>query len=272
MTTISGICRDAAGDPVAGRVVRAYRLDTGSLIAATVSGDGSTSAPSTLLWGTTSTDLNPLADITISGGGVVASESTSSVAYIRTAAGKSSGKWYFEVEVTTESTTNLDAFIGLLTKAEVFSNLLSHGKTIRSNGTGYGVTGGASFTYGDRIQIAFDMDNLKAWFRKNGGSWFNGGDPVAGTSPSATLSAGEWCPMVSSDNNAGNHIFTGCFTAATFDNTAPSGFLPVGGEGQVLGIGEYMIDCGSYTNDVVVYQFDPADLTIRPQIHLSTPV
>lgn len=40
----------------------------------------------------------------------------------------------------------------------------------------------------------------------------------------------------------------------------------------VVDTGTYNIDCGSYTGDVIVYQYDPADLTIRPQIHLSEPV
>lgn len=37
-------------------------------------------------------------------------------------------------------------------------------------------------------------------------------------------------------------------------------------------LGSYSIDCGGYTGDVIVYQYDPADLTIRPQIHISEPV
>ncbi len=48
--------------------------------------------------------------------------------------------------------------------------------------------------------------------------------------------------------------------------------LEVKSSGTPLPAGEYEIDCGIYTGDVVVYQYDPADLTIRPQIHFSEPV
>lgn len=45
MATISGLVRDSTGVPVAGRVVRAYRRDTGALLGGSVSGDGSSTAP-----------------------------------------------------------------------------------------------------------------------------------------------------------------------------------------------------------------------------------
>jgi hypothetical protein len=42
MPTISGIVRDDLDNPVAGRIVRAYRRDTGAMLAETLTGDGST--------------------------------------------------------------------------------------------------------------------------------------------------------------------------------------------------------------------------------------
>ncbi|WP_382199044.1 LamG-like jellyroll fold domain-containing protein [Hydrogenophaga defluvii] len=61
----------------------------------------------------------------------------------------------------------------------------------------------------------------------------------------------------------GEALYTAAFTP-------PAAELP--GAGTLLPAGEYSIDCGAYTDDVIVYQYDPADLTIRPQIHFSEPV
>lgn len=58
----------------------------------------------------------------------------------------------------------------------------------------------------------------------------------------------------------------------TSNFTAPTAQFPDSEYVTANELGRYYINCGSYTDDVIVYEFDPSDLTIRPQIHFSTPV
>jgi hypothetical protein len=93
-------------------------------------------------------------------------------------------------------------------------------------------TSSASYAFGtaDRIGVAVDMSAGKIWYRRNG-SWINGGDPAAGTSPSQTFTpgAGSWywyggyysCNV--SSGVASMDIFP---NAGTQSYAAPSGFTP----------------------------------------------
>lgn len=47
---------------------------------------------------------------------------------------------------------------------------------------------GASYTTGDIISIALDMDNKFVYFRKNNGAWENSGNPVSGSTGTGGLS------------------------------------------------------------------------------------
>jgi len=73
--------------------------------------------------------------------------------------------------------------------------------------------------------IAFDADNGRLFFRRNG-SWANAGDPVAGTNAAFTgLTSGPYYPMVG-DGTSGvvTVVFIANFGASTFSSAAPTGY------------------------------------------------
>jgi len=96
------------------------------------------------------------------------------------------GKWYAEVKVTTVGgnyshlgVINPDKFIyntylGNTGRGFAYS---SEGLKVSNNG---GSSFGNSFTSGDIIGIAMDLDNSKLYFSKNG-TFQNSGDPTSGS-------------------------------------------------------------------------------------------
>lgn len=68
---------------------------------------------------------------------------------------------------------------------------------------GYMVNGGAAvannaydFVQNDVVSMAYDLGSGNVWVRKNGGAWIGGGDPVAKTSPTFTITIGPCVPTV----------------------------------------------------------------------------
>ena len=93
---------------------------------------------------------------------------------------------------------------------------------VRSGGV---IAFGAPTPTGSVVGIACDPSAGKMWLRLNGGPWFGGGDPTAGTSPTysgltGTLYAGA-CPW------GLGHVIAMRFDPASFSNPAPSGFSPI---------------------------------------------
>ena len=100
--------------------------------------------------------------------------------------GMSSGKWYFEFcGVNSDNTFMLG--IGDITKAlsRGYTGTSGDGLFIYVDGDTYtGSTNasyGTSWTYGDVMGIAVDMDNNALYFAKNN-TWMNSGDPTSGSS------------------------------------------------------------------------------------------
>jgi len=115
--------------------------------------------------------------------------------------GKTSGKWYWEVtvsEICSEGGTppqdfSLTIGVGvctasLNTEIEIGDNAngyeYSRSGSIRNDGIAQSY--GDTYTHGDIISVALDLDNNKIWFAKNG-VWQNNGDPAAGTNKAFTL-------------------------------------------------------------------------------------
>lgn len=125
-----------------------------------------------------------------------------------------SGKWYWEivVEQCTATGANPHASLGIRQNLDGLSPaggnigarvLYSPGPSAvpnqtvwHSNSSGalvaeYGnhltvtLTGVTGFSAGDRLMFAFDVGAGKLWLGKNG-TWFNSGDPAAGTNPQFT--------------------------------------------------------------------------------------
>jgi hypothetical protein len=142
--------------------------------------------------------------------------------------GFDSGKWY--AEVTINSALSAASNLGI---ALYGSNAIA-----TTNGTpsrGYYYDGqkfsngtlsayGSSFTSGDVIGIAVDIDNSKVWFSKNG-TWQNSGSPTGGTNAAFTdITGTTWFPSIQTGGATAGSSCTWNFGQRPFAYTAPSGF------------------------------------------------
>jgi hypothetical protein len=150
----------------------------------------------------------------------------------------STGKWYVEITVNSFTVSgNFDLGIINASQTRTTGNgtygaigYSPYGYCVFTSGA-YGnnntsSSSGTSYTTTDVIGIAFDADNGKLWFRKNG-TWMSSGDPAAGTNAAFTsIPAGDY--VFGFGDAAGT---SGRSTGATlnagqrpFAYTAPSGF------------------------------------------------
>ena len=140
--------------------------------------------------------------------------------------GVSSGKWYWEVTINSGTNCGVGVFdpsAALTTyssdSAKGIGYYGSSGGIFYSGGsTSYGNT----FTTGDTIGVALDLDNGKIYFSKNG-TWQNSGNPATQTNPARTGLSGTYAPEI--DGGASNaHSASLNAGARSFAYTAPSGF------------------------------------------------
>jgi hypothetical protein len=146
----------------------------------------------------------------------------------------SSGKWYAEFTMGT-FTTGMSAIVGIASPPPSGLNFYIEQSVAGYAGYGYYATGskvsaagsvgfGATYTTGDVISVAVDIDNSKVWFAKNG-VWQDSGNPSGGTAPAYTiasaLSYGFACGNGGSTNSS---IIYANFGQRAFAYTAPSGF------------------------------------------------
>lgn len=109
-----------------------------------------------------------------------------------------------------------------------YGYLEANGNKINNN---TGVAFGTAYTTGDILNFAVDVSAGKLWFGKNG-TWQASGDPVAGTNPAYTFTAGTrmlaLAGMFYSNSSApapGAQV-TANFGATAFSHTVPTGFNP----------------------------------------------
>ena len=105
--------------------------------------------------------------------------------------GATSGKWYFEVYFAAGSADN-NGGVGVSGNSE-YNGV--PGETSDPEGFRYGDFGSfkqngsattiQSVSQGDVMMVAFDVDNSKAWFGKNG-TFISSGDPAGGNNPLTT--------------------------------------------------------------------------------------
>jgi hypothetical protein len=171
--------------------------------------------------------LNRKSEVTLANGNLDISYSGANGHATTSTIGASTGKWYFEVTAGGAGNS-----IGL---GNPSYNLTWPGNDANSYGyrgdlgqimyNGSAATSGLStFTSGDVIGVAIDIDAGKVWWAKNG-TWLNSGNPASGTNALVTtLAANTWffavgqiasSPGTSSAN----------FGQRPFAYTPPAGFL-----------------------------------------------
>jgi len=141
--------------------------------------------------------------------------------------GVTSGKWYWEVTASTVG-GNYGACGVRLTTVQGTSDgagyfYFSDGQKVTTVFGGGATSYGNSYTSGDVIGVALDMDNGKIWFSKNG-TWQASGDPAAGTNAAYTGLSGSFSACVGDGQNSTAYVWNATFGQRPFSYTPPSGF------------------------------------------------
>ena len=147
------------------------------------------------------------------------------------------GKYYCEVLFT--GNVNSALYCGMSNSAER-NYLTTTANLIASTTGGFSIdlqngdkwtnltssTYGSGYTNNDIIQIAYDADNGKLWFGKNG-TWQASGNPVAGTNAAFTGITGNYCFGVTAYQHPtlGTSTYNANFGQRPFAYTPPTGFV-----------------------------------------------
>ena len=175
--------------------------------------------------------LNPISNQvhTLSNGNLdIASASGNADTRCNSTIAVSSGKWYYEVTLT-DAGTNSAAGIGQnqITNAWPGNDSLSYAygfeNAVKAN-NGSSSSYGSALGAGDVFMCAFDLDNSKIFFGKNG-TWFDSSDPAAGTNSAYTLAAGAYNPVFRPyELNSIGASFSCNFGQRDFAYTPPTGY------------------------------------------------
>ena len=164
--------------------------------------------------------LNKGNDITLSNGNLQAATTSSPKDGVFGTIGVSSGKWYWEVELTS-SDGNTNAAIGIAvpylspdastpsTAGAYFYSSYNGNKWLSSADSSYG----ASYTTGDIIGVALDLDNNTLAFYKNGVSQGNA---------TTSLPDGTYLPYVGDNANNSSQTVVANFGQRSFSYSAPA--------------------------------------------------
>jgi hypothetical protein len=204
------------------------------------------------------TTWNPLENYyqsaTLSNGNTTIQTGSSQYSPSSSTLGVSSGKWYWEVEYDALSGGSDVAYVGVLSQfatnstTSLGTNANDYGYYVNGNyynnntGTAYGTT----YTTGDIIGVALDLDNNKLYFSKNG-TWQNSGDPESGatgtgaisiTNPTSTTN-GAYFPSICDGSSSANATFKTNFGNGYF-GTTPVASAGSNGNGSI-----FEFDCPS---------------------------
>jgi hypothetical protein len=166
--------------------------------------------------------------------------------------GASSGKWYWEQKIT--NFTGADPhYIGIASEDQMSSSNIEQASTTR--GFFYTKSGakrtnnaqvsyGDSWTTGDIVGVAMDLDNNKLYFSKNG-VWQNSGDPTSGatgTGSAFDITSG-YVYLASTSTYYSSNTYQMNFGNGYFGTTAVSSATS---DESGLGIFEYTVPSGYY--------------------------
>jgi hypothetical protein len=142
--------------------------------------------------------------------------------------GVNSGKWYCEILLDSSSSNAI--LVGIIPStmnpSASYPGSASGGYGYFGDGqkyfNGVGSAYGSAISNGDIVGIAFDLDNGKVWFSRNG-TWQASGDPAAGTNAAFTsIPAGTW---FLSAGHSGTCTMSANFGQRPFTYTPPTGFV-----------------------------------------------
>ena len=215
--------------------------------------------------------LNPLdsgtSNTTFSNGNLEASTSTSGWHTTRHTVGMSSGKWYWEVLCTSDTSGN-GLMVGILDPAGSLASYVgstsggySHSQDAKKYNNGSNSSYGTSFTDGDLISVAFDADAGTLVFYKNG---------VSQGTAFSSIPAGTYLPATSLGNTMSATINHG---ARPFAYTPPTGYLslctqnladPTIADGSTAFDAKLWTGTGS-SRSITGYNFSPDWVWIKPR-------
>ncbi len=186
----------------------------------------------TVLWNTADKSAN----VTLSGGSLVATMTSASQGAVRADTSFGSGKLYYEVVLGTASgsnfgvgwanaTSSLSSFIGN-DKNGVASYVANAGSPFFFNNANVGGGGGYAAYASLTLCIAFDIGGKLIWAKYNNGL-LNGSttaDPASGTGgiSLSTINAGPYFPVMCA--NANGASVTANFGVTNFNYAVPAGF------------------------------------------------
>src|SRR6056300_351583 len=181
-----------------------------------------------------------------------------------------SGKWYIEIYIVNGSDSDMIGiqryidFTGTYTDSYRVDTKSAYGAGLYRNGQVYTTSGAtnctASFTTGDTIMMAIEIDNDKVWWGVNG-TWGNlggagVGDPANGTNPHFTniVSENDGNMFGLSDASSGsNYDLAINFGQQPYNYTPPAGFKKCNSynvEGYRVSTGDQEVASGKDTHDI----------------------
>lgn len=234
----------SAGDTVDASLPATYAVDVAEAATAVETTNGTVAAAFTA----TAWDPATVASATLSGSNLIVTNTGTSSgdqgARAPSSAGKTSGKYYYEITITTKAGGG-NAGVGAATTASTYTamgnNATAGSECFASNGaiysnstnTGFAVVAPANGTI---IGIAIDLDNRKAWFRNwmapvgpadgwNGIQSLSSQNPATNTG-GVTVPAGTIAPLCTFGGSGGvsGNVYTANFGGTVFTGAVPSGF------------------------------------------------
>ena len=214
--------------------------------------------------------LNPLhnqANLSIVDGNLNYS-STANYTSAYSTIGVTSGKWYFEGKVTAfgsdavigvSKDPNSATWIGNTPGSYAWESAVPW---LANNGSNQGASGYTTYTTGDIISVAFDLDNEKLFFAKNN-VWQNSSNPSLGTNPAfSDLTGGPYFFGVTSGNTGSWAVN---FGQRAFKYTPPTGYKAL----CTTNLADSTIEDGSTAFDIVTWTGDGSGARTVSGLNLS---